>query len=547
MTKKHPFQRLSHLLGAYKKEVVSIYLFSALSGLVNLSLPLGVQTIIGLVMGATMVTSIYVLIFLVVLGVLLVGILQMNQMKIIESIQQKIFASYAFDFAERIPQVDLKYIDGYFMPEKITRFFETLNIQKGFSKLLLDIPIASVQIILGIILLSLYHPLYIGLGIALLVILGLILSYTSPSGIQTSIEESNYKYEVTGFFGELARTLKSFKFSRGSELTLSRTDQNVLGYVQSRTKHFQVLLLQYRALIFFKVSLTILMLTLGTYLLINQQLNIGEFIAAEIVILMIIAAVEKLITSMDSAYDVLTGLEKIATVTEIPLESSGNLALTSDKGLEIQMQHFKFEFAEGVRLLDDLNVHIEAGDKVQVQGEEGSGKSLFLRMLTGNYSDFMGNLLVNKVPIQNYDIQTLRQHTGVLLHGQEIFGGTILENIQLGQSDITPKLILETATNLGIDDFISYFPKGFQTPIEPLGKKTPQTWVKKILLLRAMCGEKRLLLLEDPWSGIDAQTGEIISQYLNKLGDTCTVVVVSNQIHPSFKPNKTLTFQHGKI
>ena len=547
MTKKHPFRRLSQLLGAYRKEVVSIYLFSALSGLVNLSLPLGVQTIIGLVMGATMVTSIYVLIFFVVLGVLLVGILQMNQMKIIESIQQKLFTSYAFDFAERIPQIDLKQSDGYFMPEKITRFFETLNIQKGFSKLLLDIPIASVQIILGIILLSLYHPLYLALGIVLLVILGLILGLTSRSGIQTSIEESNYKYEVTGFFGELARTLKSFKFSRGSELTLSRTDKNVLGYIQSRTKHFQVLLLQYRALIFFKVSLTILMLTLGTYLLINQQLNIGEFIAAEIVILMIISAVEKLITSMDSAYDVLTGLEKIASVIEIPLESTGDLTMKTDKGVSIQMQHFKFEFEPGKTLLNDLNLQIESGDKVQIQGEEGSGKTLFLRMLTGNYADFMGNLLVNKVPIQNYDIQTLRQHTGVLLHGQEIFGGTILENIQLGQAEITPKLILETATSLGIDDFISYFPKGFQTQIEPIGKKTPQTWVKKILLLRALCGEKRLLLLEDPWAGIDEQTGEKISQYLQALGDTCTVVVITNKLHPAFKPSKTLTFHNGKI
>jgi ABC-type bacteriocin/lantibiotic exporter with double-glycine peptidase domain len=547
MTKKHPFRRLSQLLGAYRKEVVSIYLFSALSGLVNLSLPLGVQTIIGLVMGATMVTSIYVLIFFVVLGVLLVGILQMNQMKIIESIQQKLFTSYAFDFAERIPQIDLKQSDGYFMPEKITRFFETLNIQKGFSKLLLDIPIASVQIILGIILLSLYHPLYLALGIVLLVILGLILGLTSQSGIQTSIEESNYKYEVTGFFGELARTLKSFKFSRGSELTLSRTDKNVLGYIQSRTKHFQVLLLQYRALIFFKVSLTILMLTLGTYLLINQQLNIGEFIAAEIVILMIISAVEKLITSMDSAYDVLTGLEKIASVIEIPLETSGDLTMKTDKGISIQMQHFKFEFEPGKALLNDLNLHIESGDKVQIQGEEGAGKTLFLRMLTGNYADFMGNLLVNKVPIQNYDIQSLRQHTGVLLHGQEIFGGTILENIQLGQAEITPKLILETATNLGIDDFISYFPKGFQTQIEPIGKKTPQTWVKKILLLRALCGEKRLLLLEDPWAGIDEQTGEKISQYLHALGDACTVVVISNKLHPAFKPSKTLTFHNGKI
>ena len=138
MQQKSPLKRVQALIQEHKKEVTSIYLFSILGGIVNLSLPLGVQTIIGLVMGATMVTSIYVLIFLVVLGVFLMGLFQINQMKIIESIQQKIFAHYAYEFADKIPPLDLKHMDKYHIPEKVNRFFDTLNIQKGFAKLLLD-------------------------------------------------------------------------------------------------------------------------------------------------------------------------------------------------------------------------------------------------------------------------------------------------------------------------------------------------------------------------------------------------------------------------
>jgi ABC-type bacteriocin/lantibiotic exporter with double-glycine peptidase domain len=252
MEKKSSFKRISELVVSNKKEVVSIYLFSMLSGLVNLSLPLGVQTIIGLVLGATMVTSIYVLITLVVLGVFIVGVLQVNQMKIIERVQQKLFTEYAFEFANRLPKFDLKKTDHYFIPEKINRFFDTVNIQKGFAKLLLDIPIASVQIVLGIILLCLYHPLFIILGLVLILILGLILKFTSAKGVETSIEESNYKYKVVGFFGEMARTLKSFKSIQNSRLNLSKTDKNVEGYLAARTKHFKILLFQYKALIFFK-------------------------------------------------------------------------------------------------------------------------------------------------------------------------------------------------------------------------------------------------------------------------------------------------------
>ena len=527
MQKISPLKRIQSLIKDHHQEIRSIYLFSILGGIVNLSLPLGVQTIIGLVMGATMVTSIYVLIFLVVLGVFLMGLFQINQMKIIESIQQKVFAHYAFEFADKIPQLDLKQMDKYHIPEKVNRFFDSLNIQKGFAKLLLDIPVATVQIVFGIILLSLYHPLFIILGVILLLLLGLILYYTSQKGIETSIEESNYKYGVAGFFGEIARTIKTFKFSQGSDLNFIRTDENVSGYLGARTKHFHVLLFQYKSLLFFKVALTTLMLTLGSYLLINQQLNVGEFVAAEIVIMLVIGAVEKLITSLDSAYDVITGLEKLASVTDNPLESGGDLDLNTRVGLEIEMKNFSFEFESGKPVLNSVNLHINSGEKIQITGPAGSGKSILMRVLTGNYIDFKGTLLINKVPIKNYTLQSLRKHTGILLQNQEIFGGTVWENISLGNKEISPSLILATANELGFADFLNHFPHGFDTEIEPLGKKTPQTIVRKILLLRALCGEKRLLLLENPWNGLEPAIANQIQTYLKN--QTATVIIATNE------------------
>lgn len=538
-----PWKRVQALIQDHKKEVTSIYLFSILGGIVNLSLPLGVQTIIGLVMGATMVTSIYVLIFLVVLGVFLMGLFQINQMKIIESIQQKIFAQYAYTFADKIPRLDLKQMDKYFIPEKVNRFFDTLNIQKGFAKLLLDIPVATVQIVFGIILLSLYHPLFIILGVILLLLLGLILFYTSQKGIETSIEESNYKYAVAGFFGEMARTIKTFKFSQGSDLNLRRTDQNVSGYLGARTNHFHVLLFQYKSLLFFKIALTTLMLTLGSYLLINQQLNVGEFVAAEIVIMLVIGAVEKLIISLDSAYDVITGLEKLGSVTDSPMEKSGDLVLDTTNGIEIDMQHFSFEFEPGKPVLDSIDLHIESGEKIQIVGPEGSGKSLFMRILTGNYIDFRGTLLLNKVPIKNYSLANLRKHTGILLQDQEIFGGTVYENISLGKAEITPSLILETAKEIGVADFLNHFPLGFDSYIEPIGKKTPQTIVKKILLLRALCGDKRLLLLENPWNGLEAELAEKLRAYL--LHKSNTTVIISTNDPAGFEHK--LVIKNGKV
>jgi ABC-type bacteriocin/lantibiotic exporter with double-glycine peptidase domain len=285
------------------------------------------------------------------------------------------------------------------------------------------------------------------------------------------------------------------------------------------------------------------MLTLGTYLLINQQLNVGEFIAAEIVILLVIGAVEKLIISLDSAYDVITGLEKLGSITDSPLEKSGELALSSSEGLAINMQNFSFEFEPGKPVLDAVHLQIKSGDKIQITGPEGSGKSILMRVLTGNYTDFKGTLLINQVPIKNYSLESLRKHTGILLQNQEIFGGTVWENISLGNKEISPASIIDTANELGFADFLNHFPLGFDTAIEPLGKKTPQTIVKKILLLRALCGDKRLLLLENPWSGLDTPLAEKLRAYLVKK-ENATVIISTND--PAGFEHK-LVINNGKI
>jgi hypothetical protein len=165
-----------------------------------------------------------------------------------------------------------------------------------------------------------------------------------------------------------------------------------------------------------------------------------------------------------------------------------------------------------------------------------------MRVLTGNYIDFKGTLLINKVPIKNYNLQSLRKHTGILLQNQEIFGGSVWENISLGNKEIGPSMILSTADELGFADFLNHFPLGFDTEIEPLGKKTPQTIVKKILLLRALCGDRRLLILENPWNGLESALVARIQTYLKN--QSATVIISTNE---STLFDKKIEINNGKV
>jgi ABC-type bacteriocin/lantibiotic exporter with double-glycine peptidase domain len=547
MTKKNSLSRLMNILNLEKREISSIYFFATFSGLVQLSLPLGVQTIVGLLLGTTMVTSIYILVIGVVLGVFLVGWLQISQMRVIEKIQQRLFTRFAFNFATVIPNLKLNQTDDYYLPEKANRFFDTITVQKGLAKLLLDVPMAGIQIGFGLILLSLYHPAFILFGVALVVILWLILKSTSKYGLETSLIESNYKYLVAGWLEEIARIVIPLKYSKTNYINLERTDNYLVGYLKARTKHFGVLLLQYKSLVFFKVAITLTMLSVGSYLVISQQINIGEFIAAEIVILTVIGAVEKLISSLDNVYDVITGLEKLATVTELPTESNGSLKLAdNENGLSITLQNVSYSYIKEQPVLNNVNIEIPENSKIWITGNEGSGKSTLLKVMAGCFDDYQGKLLYNNVPFANYDVKSLRNQISLYLNNNDLFLGTVLENITLRNHETTPKEILELADKLGMDNFLNSFNRGFDTLIDPIGKKLTESTLKKIMMLRTFSGNRKLIILNEPFIGVDEQTKQQTLNYLSSLKNT-TILLVSNDAEVKVVCTHKLSLEKGTV
>lgn len=522
-------KRLFQILRLDKKDISAIYIFAILSGLVQLAMPLGIQTIISFVMAGSVSTSIIILIFLVVLAVFLNGLLQVRQMQITEKVQQKIFVRYSFEFADRLPRLNIEKLDNYYLPELVNRYFDAVTLQKGIEKLLLEIPLAVIQITFGLVLLAFYHPVFIGFGAVLIFIVFLIIKYTSTKGFETSLKASDYKYSLAAWLEELARVIKSFKYSRGTDLHMQRADKILSGYLHSRTEHFRILLTQYWSLVSFKILITAAMLIVGALLLVDQQINIGQFIAAEIVILTVIGSVEKLIMNLDKVYDVLTSVQKLNKVTESETEVEGT-ALMSDtgKGVSIDFHHVSFQYQDGIQALRGMDLHVAPGQKVCIMGESGAGKSTILRLLTGAFTNFDGSVLVDDVPIANYNLTSLRANTGILLSQQDIFHGTLYENITMGNKSIQLKDITELAERCGLVNFIQSQPKGFDTELDPTGKRLPSKIRQDILLMRALLGKRRLLLLEEPFQHMETPYQQHIMEFLNADREATVLITTEN-------------------
>ena len=524
----HPFIRIINLLKLDKKDITSLYFFAILSGIIQLVMPLGIQSIINFVMYNTASTSLVVLISLVIISVFLAGLLQINQMKLTEKIEQKIFVRYAFEYADILPRIRPEATEGYYMPEQTNRFFDTINLQKGLTKLLLGVPTAIVQILFGILLLSFYHAIFIAFGALLILIVYLIFRLSSDRGLETSMKESDFKYKVAAWLQEISRNQNTFKNFEYTQLNIQKTDEYTQGYLENRTRHFGILKTQYWSLVAFKVILTAAMLIIGCVLLLNQLINIGQFIAAEIVIIAITASVEKLITSIDIVYDVLTAVEKLNKVLQRPTESSGKLLLNATKPLKVEFKNVSFSYNGSSSILNSLSFVIEPAEKILVHKTiSGVGASTILKLISNNLTEHRGYILIDDIPVDNYDMLSYRKNVSYLSGQNEVFNGSLWDNISIGNAAVKPEAVVALIKELGFDGFIEEFENGFATELFTKGAKLSSHLVQEILLLRTFVQPCHLMILDEPFKNLSAIKRQKVAEFINKL--PMTVAVSSEQ------------------
>lgn len=542
-----PWQRLFGLLELEKRDILQIFYYAIFSGLVALSLPLGIQMIINLIQGAQISTSWVVLVVLVTLGVAFNGALQLMQLRIIETIQQRIFTRASFELSYRFPKIKMAELRKYYPPELANRFFDTLAIQKGLSKILIDVPSAVLQILLALILLSFYHPFFIVFGILLLGLIYLVFKYTAKQGLETSLKESKNKYKVAHWIQEVARTVISFKLSGSTSLGLRKNDDLVYDYLEARESHFKVLRLQFIQMISFKVIVTASLLLIGGALVLNQEMNIGQFVAAEIIILLVIASVEKLILGLESFYDVLTSIEKIGQIVDKELESQEGEQLVFKDGLNIEFDNVSYNVPNREKaILKNISLKITDKSRILVKGESGSGKSTLFRIILGIIEPTSGNVFINNLSIKSLQLNHYRSQLGMSLSEESPFEGSIKENLTFGNVKISDEKIYNILEKIGLTQFIKEQPMGLQTIINAEGNQLSYTVAKKIILARAILKEPKVLILEDPLDRFDQVEMKSIIGYLTDKSQPWALIVVSTSKNWTEKCDELILLEKGK-
>jgi len=543
-----PVARLFSLLREEKDQVYAIYFYAILNGIVTLSLPLGIQAILNFILGGRISTSWIILVVIVALGVAFGGFLQISQLQISEKLQQRIFSKAGLAFAYRLPKVKAEILHGQYPPEIVNRFFDVVSLQKGISKILIDFSTAFLQVFFGLLLLSFYHPTFILFGLGLSGILFLIFYFTGPKGMATALKESTYKYQTVYWLEEVGRTLTTFKLVGSTRLPIFKADKLIQKYVDFRTKHFSILIFQYKIMIVFKVLIVTSLLVSGSLLLINDQISIGQFVAAEVIIILVVNAVEKLILSLETVYDTLVSVEKIGHVMDLELEHSEDsekIIVSKPEGLQFGLNRVTFQPQDASEpILKNVSINILPGTKVILNGKSGSGKSALLALLSGLYEEYEGEVSVNNLSIEMINLEKYREMVGDCLEAEQLFHGSIKENILVGRDFDADQLeyILDL---VDLKEYVYQLPEDLDTILQPEGKGLPRKLAQSILLARAFLGEPKAIIMENSLDHVTSSTLAKISDYLFK--GNWTLVMISNDEEILSRASQIITLDKGVV
>ena len=278
-------------------------------------------------------------------------------------------------------------------------------------------------------------------------------------------------------------------------------------------------------------------------------MNIGQFVAAEIIILLVITSVEKIIIGLETFYDVLTSVEKIGQVTDMGLEedSSGSYD-NCYTNISLETENLTFKFPDTKQnTLRTISLKIEQGEHIFVDGKNGSGKTTLIRILSGLLQPTTGSFYINDDTFKKINLKQYRSQIGSIIYGETLFEGSILDNITFKDPSITQEDLKWAINGVQLTNYIKSLPKSLDTLIFPEGKQLSSSNIQKILLARSIIHKPKVLFYEDPTDTMDENVANEIIDFITAKEHSWTIIVSSKNPYWKTKSNRVITMQDGKI
>ena len=479
------------------------------------------------------------------------AVLSFLQTILFANVSERGMADVRKDLYSRLISQPMEYFEQFRVGELTSRITADVEqLQSVFSVTLAEFIRQTMVLILGIAILAFLMPrlflvmlVTFPIVIVLAMIFGRYIRKLSKkrqeqlADTNTIVEETFQNFNIVKAFANELFELRRYGTSVGKMVDISLSFARIRG-------------LFFAFVIFLLFGSILFILWRGAYMVQNGQMDAGSLLTFVIYTVMIGGAIASLGNLYTTIAGALGATERVKEILEKDTELDINetvSALPLKGNITFNNVYFEYPSRKDVAVLQGVDLQIQAGQKVALVGQSGSGKSTIVKLIMNFYPLNEGIISVDGKKIDEYNLGAYRRNIGIVPQEVILFGGTIRENLLYGKPLATEEEVVEAAKKANCWEFISKFPDQLETIVGERGIKLSGGQKQRIAIARAILKDPTILLLDEATSSLDAESEKVVQDAMNVLMEGRTSIIIAHRLATIKNADRIYVIENGRI
>ncbi len=524
---RETLDRLGLFFRQERSLLLIILTYAVAVGIFSLIIPLTVQELVNTFAFAVSPVMVVTIVGIMAVILLVVGVFRVLQFYATDMLERRIFVRVTLAIARVLPRFN----ETAFPSDSISRFFETVFLQRALSSLFVDLTNVLIGGLIGMTLLAFYHPYFVIFDVVLVGSV-ILITVLGKGGLRTTLHMSEAKYAVFHWLQEVADNLLQFKATSSSAFILQHADKLATNYVYARQSRFRVLLRQYMGSLVLQVVLHAGLLGTAGWLLSQGELTLGQLVAAEVIVASLLLKLDSVVKRTYVMYYFFTALTELDHLFSLPKdtiseESDFAIHPSDPAGLHLTCSQMSWA-SESLQHQITANVDVLPGEKVALVCSTESVRHRMSLVLAGLHRPHTGVVRYNGVDLKTLSREQLNAQRAIVFgRDLSLFEGSVADNIMVGRPGLQSEDMLWAFNLTQLDKELEEFPNGVETIVKERGKDFTPSQRLRILLARAIITRPPLLILDGGMHEIPNHIRESLLQNLSSKDIPWTLILVT--------------------
>lgn len=461
----------------------------------------------------------------------------------------KIDIKIMLDYYNHVLKLPMDFFETRKSGEILSRFMDSSKIREAFSTVTVTLFIDILMIFLGSMLLYLQSNrlfLITLIFVPIYILLALVFRKPFEKYNRQQMEQNS---ELNSYLIETINGISTIKSYTAEEEVSIKSEKFFIRLIKKVLKLGIVNNIQMSIKGFLSLLISTVILWVGSYYVINNQMSLGELITFNALVIYFLGPIDRMIDAQPIIQSAIVASRRIVEIIDLDIEDTENAVSEFSFNNQIKINNLYFNYGHREDLLKDINITIDKNSFVALVGESGSGKSTLAKLLVNFYQAKQGDIQIDQKNILSIDNSSLRKSIGYVSQKNFFFSGSIIENLLLGnESNTTMDDIIFACRNAEIHDFIEQLPQGYHTTLEANGDNLSGGQLQRLALARLYIKNPEVFILDEVTSALDSTTeNKIITNLYNISEKGKTIVIISHKLSNIEKADSIYCMKNGEI